>query len=244
VNTAAPEVLDFLGGDNAPPFAPRGGQDVSISAPSGAATGESLTCDAGTWSGAPAITYQFIDRTTKSILQSGAASVHQLEPQEAGDVIYCRVLATNAGGTGVGASQQAFAIAAGTQADSSFTLQISGLKAVAKKQFVATLKIKNRAGYDATSVRACLSAKSGAKFVPAAGSTIPKNRASQCWLIAALKAGGSKSLQFEVLATGKTSGTRLDATLDAIVNGGNVNPANGEWHLTKKNNAKRKKGGK
>lgn len=99
VNTAAPEIRDFIEGSEAPPQAPRGG---------GAAVrgvtrvGEVVTCEPGSWTGSPTLVYSFVDSSSKQTLQSGSSAVYQLTTADVGRTIYCQVSATNAGGTGVG----------------------------------------------------------------------------------------------------------------------------------------------
>jgi Trypsin len=95
-NLAAPEIRDWIDGDNAPPHAPRGG-GVAIR---GATTvGHALTCEPGTWSYSPSITYEFIDSGTGQVLQQGPSSTYTLTTTDVGATISCEVLATNAGGT-------------------------------------------------------------------------------------------------------------------------------------------------
>jgi Trypsin len=99
-NVAAPEIRDFIEGSATPPRAPRGGGDSSIQ---GRPTvGEALSCDAGSWSGAPTVTYGFLDSASGAVLQQGTSSVYPLTAADIGRGILCEVFAVNAGGTGIG----------------------------------------------------------------------------------------------------------------------------------------------
>jgi hypothetical protein len=98
VNTAAPEIGEFIDGSEAPPRAPRGGGAVisAVTEP-----GHLITCDPGVWSGSPIFTYSFIT-STELTLQSGPSSTYPLTTADVGRLIYCQVSASNQGGTGVG----------------------------------------------------------------------------------------------------------------------------------------------
>ena len=102
VNVAAPEIKDFIEGDETPPQAPRGG-GASIE---GVLTpGHSLTCQPGSWSNSPTITIAFIDSTSGQTLQSGTSSTYPLSAADVGRTILCEVQAANAGGTGIGRTE-------------------------------------------------------------------------------------------------------------------------------------------
>lgn len=98
VNVAAPEIRDFIEGDEDPPIAPRGG-GVSIRAV--LKVGYTATCESGSWSGSPSFTYIFMNSADGEALQSGASSTYQFTKADAGLGISCEVLASNGGGTGV-----------------------------------------------------------------------------------------------------------------------------------------------
>lgn len=63
--------------------------------------GERLTCTPGTWSGAPAFTYLFIDSKSGQTLQSGSSSTYTLTSEDVGRTIFCQLQASNEGGTAV-----------------------------------------------------------------------------------------------------------------------------------------------
>jgi Trypsin/IPT/TIG domain len=98
VNLAAPEVHAFIEGNEAPPLAPRGGGSAAISGT--ALAGNALTCEAGSWSNGPTFAYAFIDSASGGVLQEGSSS-YALTSADVGRRIYCRVQASNAGGTGI-----------------------------------------------------------------------------------------------------------------------------------------------
>lgn len=110
-NITAPETQAFLAGSS-PPQAPRGGTDIgyAIGAPPGTepTVGDTMTCNAGTWSNAPTLTYEFIADPTDSgpdtasgvVRQSGSSTTYTFTAADVGMRLYCLVLATNAGGTG------------------------------------------------------------------------------------------------------------------------------------------------
>jgi len=98
-NLAAPEVALFVSGSEAPPRAPRGG-GAGISGVT--RVGSSYTCTPGHWSGAPTITYAFIDGAGAKVLQQGASPSYALSSADVGRSILCEVRASNSGGTGLG----------------------------------------------------------------------------------------------------------------------------------------------
>jgi hypothetical protein len=99
VNLSAPEIRDFIEGDVLPPRAPRGGSEIEIYGVPKA--GHALNCRPGSWSGAPSLTFLFIDSTSGTVLQASGSSTYQLSQADVGRTIYCEVQASNAGGTGV-----------------------------------------------------------------------------------------------------------------------------------------------
>jgi Trypsin len=98
-NLAAPEIRDFVEGNEEPPRAPRGGGAVIHGV---TIVGYSLGCEPGSWSNGPTFTYTFIDSATGQPLQAGASAVYPLAAADVGRRILCQVQAGNAGGTGVG----------------------------------------------------------------------------------------------------------------------------------------------
>ncbi|HST38556.1 MAG TPA: trypsin-like serine protease, partial [Conexibacter sp.] len=108
-NLAAPEILEWVNGNPAPPIAPRGGRDVSARGVFQA--GSSMTCSAGTWTGTPAFAYTFVDTRNGQVLQSGANATYAFTDGDVGRTIACQVSATNSGGTGITRTEASPAIA-------------------------------------------------------------------------------------------------------------------------------------
>jgi len=97
----APEILDFIQGNDAPPAAPRrtSGTTVNISWQTKLAVGTTITCASTGWSGDPSLTYAFVDANDDTVLEQGTRSSYTLTASDLGNSLYCRVLATNTGGT-------------------------------------------------------------------------------------------------------------------------------------------------
>lgn len=98
VNVAAPEIRDFIEGDEDPPIAPRGG-GISIRAIT--RVGKTATCESGSWSGSPTFEYRFLNSVGNQVLQAGSSSTFPLTEADLGVSISCEVLASNLGGIGV-----------------------------------------------------------------------------------------------------------------------------------------------
>jgi hypothetical protein len=95
-DVAAPEVRQFLDGNDAPPKAPR---PSAVSVLRGVPVqGSPLSCEPGTWDGSPAFTYIF-QADGVGVLQSGQSPVYVPGRADLGRAITCVVRATNAGGT-------------------------------------------------------------------------------------------------------------------------------------------------
>lgn len=115
-NVAAPEIQDFIDGDESPPKAPRGGTGMKLTSPlSPPNAGESVTCSPGVWSGEPTFTYSFISSTNGQVLQSGPSPVYLLTTTDRELTILCQVQAANAGGTGVQRTEPLKPVSATTQ---------------------------------------------------------------------------------------------------------------------------------
>jgi len=72
--------------------------------------GQTLTCSSGTWSKSPSYAYQWL-RDGSAIIGATAAT-RVLAAPDAGALMSCTVIATNAGVSGVATSAQTTAIAA------------------------------------------------------------------------------------------------------------------------------------
>jgi hypothetical protein len=95
-DVAAPEVRAFLEGSDAPPKAAR--QQSPAALRGVPVQGSPLSCDPGTWDGAPAFTYIF-RADGAGALQSGPAATYAPGRADLGRTITCVVGAANAGGT-------------------------------------------------------------------------------------------------------------------------------------------------
>ena len=105
-DVTAPEVRQFIDGNDAPPRAPRG--DAGGLKPGvGLQAGMAATCDAGSWDGSPQITYDFValpgsnefPTVEPEVLQSSPSPRLVTTKRLTGRMIACVVKATNAGGT-------------------------------------------------------------------------------------------------------------------------------------------------
>jgi hypothetical protein len=75
VNTAAPEIRDFIEGSESPPQAPRGGGAIVRAVPR---VGNIATCEPGSWTGSPTFSYWFVDSASGQTLQSGPSAIYPL----------------------------------------------------------------------------------------------------------------------------------------------------------------------
>ena len=98
-NVAAPEIRDFIEGSETPPQAPRGGAGLTIRGV--VMAGHSLTCEPGSWTNSPTVTYTYIDSTSGEVLQTGSSDTYSLTAADVGRTILCEVQAANAGGTAI-----------------------------------------------------------------------------------------------------------------------------------------------
>jgi len=108
-DVATPEVRAWIEGSDTPPRAPR--QQAPAVLRGVPVQGSPLSCEPGTWDGAPAYTYTFVADGVGA-LQSGAAPVYTPGPQDLGRTITCVVRAANAGGTSTARTGTAPGIAA------------------------------------------------------------------------------------------------------------------------------------
>jgi hypothetical protein len=99
-DVTAPEVRAFVDGAPTIPIAPRQLAPAVLNGLRVPVDGSRLTCNPGTWSGAPSLTYVFMTNTASpQILQSGDFNAYTLTRSAIGQPVVCAVLATNAGGT-------------------------------------------------------------------------------------------------------------------------------------------------
>jgi hypothetical protein len=100
-DVSAPEILDFIQGNEQPPTAPRENRatfvDLNWDRP--LVVGTTLTCSAGDWIGGPlTVTYTFVNGSGQ-VLQSGTRTTYTATPSDLGASIACEGAATGAGGT-------------------------------------------------------------------------------------------------------------------------------------------------
>ena len=111
-SVAAPEILRFVEGNDAPPAAPRRPETATLDAPSALQVGQTLTCDPGVWTNQPTYTYRFLDDKSGALLQQGRSATYVLKTADQGRKIECAVSATTEGGTGVARTRATAAVAA------------------------------------------------------------------------------------------------------------------------------------
>jgi hypothetical protein len=100
-NVQAPEILDFIHGNDRPPTAPRVNTTTFVRLVGNPPlyTGMSVACRSGNWDGAPSIAYTFVDRRNGQVLAQSASGSLVLTAQMVGASLACRAVATNAGGS-------------------------------------------------------------------------------------------------------------------------------------------------
>jgi len=108
-NVTAPEIRDFIEGNEAPPSAPRGGGSKIAGTPE---VGQALTCQPGTWSGKPTFSYAFFDNANREVRTFGSSPTYAPAAAEVGRTILCEVNATTSGGTGTSRTEATLPIAA------------------------------------------------------------------------------------------------------------------------------------
>ena len=99
-NVTAPEILEFIRGNDSPPTAPRPTTTTTLERPTPIMqVGQTVHCVPGDWSGAPSLSYQFREGANGTVLRTGPSAAYTLRDVDAGRTLLCRVLASNAGGT-------------------------------------------------------------------------------------------------------------------------------------------------
>ncbi len=115
-NVAAPEIQEFIKGNESPPIAARPTSPPVIKSVGSApvALGP-LTCEPGAWSGSPSFTYTFQEENASAqFLQSGSVDVFTPPATLVGIPLVCIVQASNPGGVTTFRSGTSPAIAADT----------------------------------------------------------------------------------------------------------------------------------
>lgn len=211
-NLAAAEIREFVLGNDNPPVAPRGGQGVSARGVFQA--GGSMTCQPGTWSGAPTYTYTFVDTRNGQVLQSGANATYAFGDGDVGRTIACQPAATNAGGTAITRTEASPAIAARPVAPQPRpepqprpqprrpaarrpSLRLSATASATRVRPGATVRyaiaVANRGRASATRVTVCSAPGRGLSFASLPrGATRSRGRA--CWSLRTVRAGTRRTV--------------------------------------------------
>jgi len=113
-DVTSPEVRAFIDGSATPPVAPRMTAGPVLNGVNPPVVGSPLTCNAGTWNGAPSFSYTFAVDATGQVLASGASPTYTPGAAVKGAGIVCVLQATNAGGTSIARTGTTPPIAADT----------------------------------------------------------------------------------------------------------------------------------
>ncbi|HEY4278513.1 MAG TPA: serine protease [Conexibacter sp.] len=188
-NLSAPEIQDFVRGNDNPPLAPRGGSDVSATVPP--TTVGAMVCKPGTWSNSPTFAYSFVDTRNGQVLQSSASDSYRFTSADVGRTIACQVAATNAGGTGITRTVASRPIRPAPPTPRPLLrLGVRASKARAVKGASVTFAIRtiNRGKAAAKSVAVCDTPGRGLSFgkLPKGAK---KSHGRACWKLGTLKAG-------------------------------------------------------
>jgi uncharacterized repeat protein (TIGR01451 family) len=220
-NVAAGEIRDFILGNDAPPAAPRGGQDVSLQAPSSPKVGDTLTCGAGTWTNGPTYTYTFTDTKTGRVLASGPSAQYKLVDADAGATVSCRVSATTPGGVGLTPATTATAtVAALPKPDpaklaASITSGSSRVKQGSRVSFRIT--VRNTGDTTAKNVRTCVRVSSRFSVVSRGGAKLSGGRL--CWTNATLRTSTTKRFTLRAdrdARAGRTTAATVSVTSPSL----------------------------
>ncbi len=97
----APEILDFVQGDDQPPSAPRETASTTLDLQWNPPldVGNTVSCSTGGWNGATGFVFSFIDTRSGQVLQSSPRPSFVIPAADAGATLQCRVAASNDGGT-------------------------------------------------------------------------------------------------------------------------------------------------
>lgn len=98
-DVTAPEVRAFIDGAASVPVAPRLGDQAGLYVVNPPVQGSPFSCATGTWTGAPAFTFTFVDDRTGQALQSGPQPTFVPRAAHRGATVACVIGAANPGGT-------------------------------------------------------------------------------------------------------------------------------------------------
>jgi Trypsin len=208
---AAPEILDFLQGNQQPPTAVRltASTGVDISWPeTPPRVGDTLSCTSSGWgSGSLSFAYRFLTGTG-TLLQSGTSPSYVIGSAELGAQIECDVAATNAGGTTLELGSLTPVVAAARPPK--IANVIAGSPAVRGKWVRYSVDVSAQPGLHAT-LRVCL--------VP------PGNVARRACLSKRVGGGGSGYTIFTLQLAIKPRAPVRSVRLEVTVSGGGLHAA-------------------
>ncbi|MDO8187606.1 trypsin-like serine protease [Conexibacter sp. JD483] len=225
-NLAAPEIRAFVDGSSAPPQAPRGGRDVSARGVFQAR--QAVTCSAGTWNGAPAFAYAFVDTASGTLLQLSGSDTYSFTDGDVGRTVACEVRATNAGGTALTRTQASPPIAVApappappvrrTTPRPSLRLTVTVPRGKVRKGARVThaIKVVNRGNAAARGVVVCDSPGKGLS-VAKAPRKARRVRGRVCVTLGTIKPGAARRVEVTLKVAGRASrGAHVNAvTLSA-----------------------------
>jgi hypothetical protein len=100
--TGAPEILQFVQGNDHPPTAPRetASTFLQLKWDPPLVVGNTLSCSTGGWApGQPQLSYSFVDTADGTVLQSGPRTTYLIPASAIGATVVCEVAASDDGGT-------------------------------------------------------------------------------------------------------------------------------------------------
>jgi trypsin len=209
-NVTAGEINAFIQGNDAPPPAPRGGEDVS--GQGSFRSGGTLTCSPGTWSNNPTFTYTIIDTRNGQVLQSGPSPTYRFTDADVGRTVACQVSATTPGGTGIALTEASPAIQAGPKKAQpkrprlAVSMTAGRLTVRSGGRVSFAIRVSNRGGARARRVVVCDTPGRGLVFTRVPRSA-QRSNGRVCWRISSLSAKSSRTMRITLRAT-RASRTR------------------------------------
>jgi secreted trypsin-like serine protease len=215
-NLAAPEVRDFIEGNESPPVAARPTAAPAIKTVGSTPVALSpLTCEPGSWSGSPSFTYTFeVENGSAQVLQSGPSATYVPPASLVGTPIVCIVQAANAGGVATARSGTTPALASDSVSPrSSITalkchLQSCSVSVAASDPYSLALGVEAWVSYETTTNCHTAKPRKGKKPAKAplchstAAVIIPvSNTAPGVFTAGASKLPYNESVKFTALAT-------------------------------------------
>lgn len=209
-NATAGEIGAFIAGDDTPPLAPRGGNDVS--ARGTPEVGGSFTCSPGTWTNSPVFRYTILNSANGEALQFGPSPTYTFGAANVGQTVSCQVSATTAGGKGIALTEPTPPIAPappGTESTKprlAVSIKASKRRVRSGARVSFTIRVSNRGGTTARRVTVCDTPGKGLAYTGKPKGSTPSN-GSACWTISFLGAKKTRALRI-TLRTTRTIRTR------------------------------------